>query len=467
MTKLKVAIDIDNTIIDYSNVYARICNRFNLSFKDPNYAKNVLRDSIYNKMNKENADKVWHFVQANAYGGSIHLARFYKGLLSFVKETSHDVTLVSHKSKYSYSKKRRYNLHESCKSFFQGTELESLIKSNKVIFCESHERKIEALEKGRYDIIIDDLAKVINDERLSRVNKIFFMGKTHENKCDRSIIIESWQGISVLLDKMNDTFSINSIDNVNHRNDSYFIESKTNKMFIKRFSKNDVLRSVREACHYRLLSNYSQIKTPKILGAWENGILLEKVDTLEGTHWDKLHYQQFKAALKTMMTITKNSKLVMESSDSIVFYSDYLRDLNNRLDKIKLKSQISMSDIKKLEDEIKVLEFEYEKSLKTMGLQLNEKLSLRCFTFSDLSSENILVTDECIHFIDLESSGLDDPLKMLMNIYHHPRSKFSSKETFIDIFSEVFGNELIKRFKVTLPVWEMNWLLIKLQREIG
>jgi len=111
---MRVGIDLDNTIINYSKVFLKICNKYNLKINKEN-PKVKLKNYIRKNISKEK----WTEIQGKVYGKEILTANIFQNFNSFIrfaKRNNIDVTIISHKSKYPILGKK-INLHLKALNF--------------------------------------------------------------------------------------------------------------------------------------------------------------------------------------------------------------------------------------------------------------------------------------------------------------------------------------------------------------
>ena len=154
---MRVGIDLDNTIINYSKVFLKICNKYNLKINKENpkvKLKTYLRKNI--------SERKWTETQGKVYGKEILNANIFQNFNSFIrfaKKNNIDITIISHKSKYPILGKK-INLHLKALQFFKKINLK-LIKNQNIYFENSLKNKIEKIRECECDYFIDDLLDVL------------------------------------------------------------------------------------------------------------------------------------------------------------------------------------------------------------------------------------------------------------------------------------------------------------------
>ena len=134
MNKIKLAIDLDNTIINYDHLFYKVA-------KD----KLSIQSNIKNKENikkliiKKCSEKKWTEIQSTVYSQKILQAKIFPGFINEIKKLSTycEIFIVSHKTLWPiYGKK--INLHKKTRQFLKKEKISfcknSLIKEENIFF---------------------------------------------------------------------------------------------------------------------------------------------------------------------------------------------------------------------------------------------------------------------------------------------------------------------------------------------
>lgn len=191
---LKIGIDLDNTIIDYSNSLKKLLqDEYKIELKNESIHKSLIKTKIIEKY----SDKEWTKAQGLLYSKYLDYAVPYPGCLDALKKLStkgSNLYIVSHKTKYPFiggktnlillAKKwiKKNLVHENGIGLFENTN---------VLFNETIDKKIESIISHDLDIFIDDL-EIILKLLPSSVNKIWF---TSENIPSKFIKCSNWEQI--------------------------------------------------------------------------------------------------------------------------------------------------------------------------------------------------------------------------------------------------------------------------------
>ena len=170
--KLRIGIDLDNTIINYGNAFQKI----NYKFFDDNKKINKKRLKI--KIEKIFKNKGWSIIQEIIFGKYITYCQPYSGFSNFYqknKKKNNLLYIVSHKTRLSeYSKK--YQIRDKAKSWiFKNIKN---IKKNEIFFEKTLKDKVKRIKKLKLDFFIDDMYQVLTDKEFDRnCQKILFKDK--------------------------------------------------------------------------------------------------------------------------------------------------------------------------------------------------------------------------------------------------------------------------------------------------
>ena len=100
---MKIAIDLDNTLLDYSSVIPLVIQDLKL----PSAIESKQKLKEYLESNDKDWPTLWIQAQGLLYGKYISHAKLFPDSLesiNFFIEQGHDIEIISHKSKISYCK---------------------------------------------------------------------------------------------------------------------------------------------------------------------------------------------------------------------------------------------------------------------------------------------------------------------------------------------------------------------------
>jgi hypothetical protein len=167
MTKIKIGIDLDNTIINYQNSFKKYLSQKKI------YLDKIDKNKIKSLLTKKKKIS-WTEAQEEIYGNFITFAqpyRYFKEFEEFSIKNEIKLFIISHKTKYSQFSKK-YNLHSISNKWIK----ENIFKKKyKIIFLNSLSQKIKKIKEVKPKYFIDDLDEVLNHKDFpKKVNKIYF-----------------------------------------------------------------------------------------------------------------------------------------------------------------------------------------------------------------------------------------------------------------------------------------------------
>lgn len=158
---MKLGIDIDNTILDYSFSFVKHANIiFETSMPEGSTKLQVQNHVVINK-----GEPSWTQLQGVVYSQTpleATVSEGFKEFLGFARSESANVMFVSHKTKFPIDGPK-VNLREPVLDLLRKEGLlNAALQGEDVIFCDSTEEKLEVIAIRDFDFFIDDLASVIS-----------------------------------------------------------------------------------------------------------------------------------------------------------------------------------------------------------------------------------------------------------------------------------------------------------------
>ena len=186
--KLRIGIDLDNTIIDYSNSFIFGINNNKLLTKNiinliikKNKINNIsIKELIKSKIiQTTNGEKKWRKLQSEVYGKLITYALVNSEIYKFLTLCNHKnykIYIVSHKTKYGHYSKKENLLRLSALKFLKNKKIiNNFINSKNIFFTDTLNDKINKISELKLDYFIDDLKKIFDNKNFpKRTKKILF-----------------------------------------------------------------------------------------------------------------------------------------------------------------------------------------------------------------------------------------------------------------------------------------------------
>ena len=207
---MKIAVDIDNTIIDYRVLIIEYLKKHENDFLrefqlNPEISVNLIKKNI-----KENlGDNIWQKIQSIIYSSKNEI-NFYENVESsfeLIGNLGYSINLISHKSKYGIRDSRNTNIREIATTRIYDWIYKSKFKKyiTSINFCESFNEKLDRLLNLKPNIVVDDLLKVHleykNLSKIKNVKFILFNGTNIIDDCDTFFInnieiMNDWNSIT-------------------------------------------------------------------------------------------------------------------------------------------------------------------------------------------------------------------------------------------------------------------------------
>lgn len=496
--KIVVGVDLDNTIINYEELFfteALTAGYISACFiKDKKKIRNSIRSL-------ENGEEKWQRIQATIYGKKIINAQLYKGAKDFFylcRQLDIEVHIISHKTKYAALNKT-INLRDSALSFLQkkGFFSENLIKIDRIFFESTREKKNNRIRDLNCDFFIDDLFEIFADPYYPQhVGKILFdANKTHFFLKDIKIV-KSWAEIIDFLIEIDTDQKIKTLlkeycghDDteqdkiatlrINHGKNSrvYFVDHKLETFVIKFYVNDQRKRMKRECMAFSFFMANKFLNVPALLGAdFTNGCSLfqhikgKNVDENEITYSD---IDDLIGFIKQIKMAEKKSNENMNAADACISPIKIIKIIDNRMGKFKRDSFDGLSGKlfsfinNSLKPYWKIVNANIIEIAQQNKIPLNFELEKRnqILSPSDFGFHNAIRAENgTIFFIDFEYFGWDDPVKLIVDFIIHPGMdiNFDFKRYFFQKMLKLFSNDktLKVRIRMYLPALIIQWVLI-------
>ena len=112
---LKIGIDLDNTIVQYDQIFHKVALEKGLISPDVLQKK----DEVRNYLRKIDKEDEWTLLQGYVYGARMTEASPYPGVLDFISNSikqGNSVFIISHKTRQPYMGEK-YDLHASARAW--------------------------------------------------------------------------------------------------------------------------------------------------------------------------------------------------------------------------------------------------------------------------------------------------------------------------------------------------------------
>ncbi|MGJ3259904.1 MAG: hypothetical protein ACFE0S_09895 [Rhodospirillales bacterium] len=164
---MRIGIDFDNTITDYSGVFARVAIELGMLDAGFSGAKTDVRETL---RERPGGEQTWQRLQGQVYGRFMPLARPMPGVGNFLAAClEHDakVCVISHKTEYGHFDAARINLRDAAMAWLEENGFfdpaRSPLRAEDVGFHATRAEKTRAISDAGVDHFIDDLKEVFDD----------------------------------------------------------------------------------------------------------------------------------------------------------------------------------------------------------------------------------------------------------------------------------------------------------------
>ena len=175
MSRVRIGIDFDNTIICYDRVFAAAARQRGLVPDEWTGLKTDVREYLRSKPGGELA---WEGLQGWVYGKGIGSAEIFPGVMDFLgacRLNGVGVCIVSHKTQFGHQDADRTDLRFAARDWLRATGVigagNSALTVNDVYFEDTQVAKVERLASLDLDIFIDDLVDVFEQPHFPRGTK--------------------------------------------------------------------------------------------------------------------------------------------------------------------------------------------------------------------------------------------------------------------------------------------------------
>lgn len=179
MSRVRIGIDFDNTIICYDKVFAAAARERGLVAEGWTGSKTDVREYLRSKPGGELA---WQGLQGWAYGKGIGGAEIFPGVREFLaacRTNGASVFVVSHKTRFGHQDRDRTDLRVAAREWLHRAGLigaeHSAFAAGDVYFEDTQAAKVDRLVRLGLDVFIDDLVDVFEQPHFPRrIKSILF-----------------------------------------------------------------------------------------------------------------------------------------------------------------------------------------------------------------------------------------------------------------------------------------------------
>ena len=214
----------------------------------------------------------------------------------------------------------------------------------------------------------------------------------------------------------------------------------------------DKKRFKREIYFYKKFKD-KHLNIPRIIDIKDNKIYFEEYK------FRKINSQRkfFAELLKFLILTNKNLDYKLYAKERLKSYKDLYDQVQlrfNNLNKINI-SQIHLKKFNKIKLFLKDIIDESPKNEKL-------KLSKKIVSQSDIGFHNCALHEKKVIFFDFEYAGLDNPIKLICDVYYQPEKRIEKKimTNFLKNFQKEFKFKLPDNFYIFEKLYKAKMMLI-------
>lgn len=472
-----IAIDLDNTIINYNNLFKLEYYRL-LKSKNRNLAKNTttIDQDFKNNLKRILNETKWQKFQGKLYSKLILDAEIFDGFEEFLKICKFykiKINIISHKTKFGHFDKRKIDIRKMALVFLKKHKiLDYLISSKDIFFCINEEEKIKKINSFKYDLIIDDLSKILLNKDLNKnIKKIYFSNKVNKKLKNYPNWFEIINHIfdtknNYLKNKIKENYKrIYNIKYINSFNAKIVLFKYQKKHLIYKdynFSHNSEKRFKREILAYKILNKNNIKSIPKFYDSdFKNrSITMEYINGTKTKKISKLILDNYIDFFSKISKIKFDKKNILLASSNAITLDNIKLSIENRILELKNFNNYYISKyINQIE----------KKLFKIKSNNKKKFYSENILSISDVGIHNTIMRDKTLIFYDFEYFGLDNKAKLLSDFILHPKNTLSVTQ--VIYFKEKFINNIVKdkkkfsiNLKIIFPLCCILWTLIILKK---
>ena len=491
-TNIKIGVDLDNTLINYDDVFLLGAKELKLIPSKWYGDKIQIKKYLHSK---DGGNIQWQNLQGKVYGKLIDHAKLFDGVYRFLwrcRERGLFVDVVSHKTKYGHGDSERIPLRNVAINFLENHNI-SIGQNNllnNIYFENSLEDKILRITDNQYDYFVDDLPEVLKNKNLpNNLCRIIF----GNNECDLTDGIEnffSWIEIenrllgewteSELISIANTTTTKNVVKAnwLKNGGNSAILNVLTEdkeRYVLKFYSHNNIHKRLNsEYDSFRLIREFCSENVPLPLHK-DCNLNIATYEWISGSKIKKINKKHIERALDFIQSLHKFSKLpnFLNFQDASAVFSsgfEFEKQLHLRFRTLNQFAPLYPELNNYLNDKLRPImdtvilwsrnEWSIEPSYSEFLPRLKQTLSPSDFGFHNAIEKKNGV---CV-FIDFEYFGWDDPVKLISDFCFHPGMEISPelKQQWVSGAIKIYGKEILERLRLAWPLIGLSWCLILL-----
>ena len=191
---MKIGIDIDNTILDYSDSFRKHAE----FILDASLPGTISKSEIQKLVVESKGENSWTELQGVVYSEDPLDARVFEGFMDFYARSAligAEIKYVSHKTKVPIIGPKRDMRTPVIKLLESEGILSPKGHEAQVVFCETIQEKIHTIQQQNFDYFIDDLFRILEPLSLTGIKCLHFRCECDNPSMLGHLAMENWTKI--------------------------------------------------------------------------------------------------------------------------------------------------------------------------------------------------------------------------------------------------------------------------------
>lgn len=453
---MRIGLDLDNTLIDYSAVFFRLALESHISPDIAGQGKTAIRDIL----RQRDGDEAWQLMQAQAYGHRISQAALFPGVLEamrLLKKRGHSLVIVSHKTRYSaLLGATGPDLRLCAQAFLEQSGIAPL--ADAVVFTDTREEKCASIAALQCSCFVDDLPEVFHEPGFPATCKKILFGDSVDYAS-----LRFWPALPVLTAPEEHASGGPLGGGRNSR------VRQAGGMIVKNYPEDRRERCRREWQALLWMSAHGIRCIPDALACdpLNNFTILSFIDGAPPSSDETSCNSMAEFALQ-LYSLREKGAAFPPAAEACFSERDIWEQLSERLKRL-LSAPCEGEIRQRMHAFVRHELLSALHRLQEPPEQAPLPMSFRMPSPSDFGLHNAIRTVEGQHiFLDFEYFGLDDPVKLMADILLHPGMNLAVKyrEDIVARLAaacESAGDITVRaRLIRFFPLWRLKWCCILL-----
>ncbi len=487
---MRIGIDLDNTIIDYTEAFLFGARQLKLIPEKWKGQKVELKHLV---QSHSEGELNWQRLQGKVYGQWIHHAKLYSGVFRFLwrcRQRGWKTIVVSHKTEHGHFDPDKISLRDSARKFLFSCQVfeshgEGLL--DEIKFESTRERKIQTIDDCQCDVFIDDLPEVLEHSNFPPVTQRILFDSENQYKTNTLERVRSWDDVAtVLLGEWSELelnnlaescglSAVREIQTVSGGGNSRIYKGHTeagNEFVLKIYPS--------DSAHDRLRSEYDGIKTirskciptvPKPIGV-NRDLETTVFRWVDGETISKPTFEDIDKTVEFLSSLHQCRHQIefddFPSASAACFSGQQIEEqINLRLEILSKEENDSLNLFlnKEFFDILKKMQEQAKAIWPNREYDLIINRSQQILSPSDFGFHNALrKRDGSLVFLDFEYFGWDDPVKVMCDFAFHPGMELSMemRKYWFQATLKLYGEGILRRLSASWPLYGLCWVLILL-----